>query len=154
GSRRRSQSWRLTTVLRGAEDLVASLALLVMVLLPLSEIIARRFFGRGIAGSGPIVQHLTLCVGFLGAAIAAREGKLLAVAAGTFITGGWRRGVDMLAAAYGACAATVLAFGGWQMAMIERETGTEIGAGIHAWVTQLVLPIAFALIALRLVWRV
>jgi C4-dicarboxylate transporter, DctM subunit len=136
------------------EDLVASCALLVMVLLPLSEIIARRFFGRGIPGSGPIVQHLTLWVGFLGAAIAAREGKLLALATGTFITGGWRRAADIVAAAYGACAAIVLAFGAWQMAMIEREAGTEIGAGIHAWVTQLVLPVSFALIALRLVWRV
>jgi tripartite ATP-independent transporter DctM subunit len=136
------------------EDLVASSALLVMVILPLSEILARRFFGRGIPGSGPIVQHLTLWVGFLGAAIAAREGKLLALATGTFITGAWRRAADILAAAYGACAAVVLAYGGWQMAMIERETGTEIGAGIHAWVTQLVLPVSFVLIALRLVWRV
>jgi len=125
-----------------------------MVLLPLSEILTRRFLGRGIAGSGPIVQHLTLWVGFLGAAIAAREGKLLALATGTFITGRWRRAADILAAAYGACAATVLAFGGWQMAMLEREAGTEIGAGIQAWVTQLVLPVAFALIAVRLVWRV
>jgi C4-dicarboxylate transporter, DctM subunit len=125
-----------------------------MVVLPLSEILTRRFLGRGIAGSGPIVQHLTLWVGFLGAAIAAREGKLLALATGTFITGRWRRAADVLAAAYGACAATVLAFGGWQMAMLEREAGTEIGAGIHAWVTQLVLPVAFALIAVRLVWRV
>ena len=137
------------------EDLVASSALLVMVLLPLSEIVARRFFGRGIPGSGPIVQHLTLWVGFLGAAIAAREGKLLALATGTFIPQGkWRRAADILAAAYGACASVVLAFGGWQMAMIERDTGTEIGAGIHAWVTQLVLPVSFALIAARLVWRV
>ena len=125
-----------------------------MVVLPLSEILTRRFLGRGIAGSGPIVQHLTLWVGFLGAAIAAREGKLLALATGTFITGRWRRAADVLAAAYGACAATVLAFGGWQMAMLEREAGTEIGAGIQAWVTQLVLPVAFALIAVRLVWRV
>jgi tripartite ATP-independent transporter DctM subunit len=143
------------TVLRAAEDLIGSSALLVMVLLPLSEIVARRVFGRGIAGSGPIVQHLTLWVGFLGAAIAARDGKLLALATGTFIPPGvWRRAADILAAAYGACAAIVLAYGGWQMAMIEREAGTEIGAGIHAWVTQLVLPIAFALIAARVVWKV
>jgi len=137
------------------EDLVASSALLVMVLLPLGEIVARRFFGRGIPGSGPIVQHLTLWVGFLGAAIAAREGKLLALATGTFIPKGvWRRTADILAAAYGACAAIVLAWGGWQMAMIERDTGTVIGADIKAWVAQLVLPVAFVLIALRLVWRV
>ena len=146
--------WRPARVLARVEDAIGSLALLVMVVLPLAEIVSRRAFSRGIPGSGPIVQHLTLWVGFLGAAIAAREGKLLALATGTFIPkGAWRRAADIFAAAFGACAATILAFGGWQMAMIEREAGTNIGADIQAWVAQLVLPIAFALIAVRLVWR-
>jgi tripartite ATP-independent transporter DctM subunit len=136
------------------EDLIGSLALLVMALLPLAEIVARRFFGRGIPASGPIVQHLTLWVGFLGAAIAAREGKLLALATGTFIPKGpWRRAADILAAAFGACSAVVLAWGGWQMAAVEREAGTNIGAGIPTWIAQIVLPISFAIIAVRLVWR-
>jgi tripartite ATP-independent transporter DctM subunit len=144
----------VTRFLALAEDGFASLALLVMVVLPLLEIIVRRLFGVGVPGSGPIVQHLTLWVGFLGAAIAAREGKLLALATGTFIPQGrWRRAADVLAAAFGACSAVVLAWGGWQMAAIEREAGTTIGAGIQTWVTQLVLPASFAAIALRLVWR-
>lgn len=145
---------RSTTVAVRAEDTIASLALAVMVVLPLAEIVSRRVFSRGIPGSGPIVQHLTLWVGFLGAALAARDGKLLALATGTFIpAGAWRRAADLLAAAFGACSAAVLAWGGWQMAMIEREAGTNIGAGIQAWVAQMVLPIAFALIAVRIVWR-
>jgi len=141
-------------VLAILEDAIASLALFVMVVLPLAEIVSRRAFSRGIPGSGPIVQHLTLWVGFLGAAIAARDGKLLALATGTFIPPGlWRRAADIFAAAFGACAAVMLAWGGWQMVMIEREAGTNIGADIQAWVAQLVLPIAFALIAARVVWR-
>ncbi len=135
------------------EDALASCALLVMVVLPLAEILVRRVFGRGIPASLPIVQHLTLWVGFLGAAIAAREGKLLALATGTFIpAGAWRRAADIIAAAFGACSATVLAWGGWQMAALEREAGTSIGAGIPTWIAQIVLPVAFVLIAARLVW--
>src|SRR5947209_12019780 len=119
-----------------------------MMLLPLIEILVRRAFGVGVPGSGPIVQHLTLWVGFLGAAIAARDGKLLALATGSFIPPGvWRRTADIFAAGFGACAAVILASGGWQMAMIERDAGTNIGADIQAWVAQLVLPISFALIA-------
>ena len=132
-------------VLVRLEDAIGSLALLVMVVLPLAEIVSRRAFSRGIPGSGPIVQHLTLWVGFLGAALAARDGKLLALATGTFIPAGvWRRAADIFAAAFGACAAVILAVGGWQMTMIEREAGTNIGAGIQAWVAQLVLPIGRA----------
>ena len=141
-------------ILALGEDLIAAFALLVMVVLPLAEIVSRRAFGRGIPASGPIVQHLTLWVGFLGAAIAAREGKLLALATGTFIPAGvWRRAADILAAAFGACSAIVLAWGGWQMASIEREAGTNIGAGIPTWIAQIVLPIAFAIIAARIVWN-
>ena len=137
------------------EDSVASLALLVMVILPLLEVVWRKAFSRGIPASGPIVQHLTLWVGFLGAALAARDGKLLALATGTFIPPGlWRRAADVLASAFGACAALILAWGGYQMVMSEREAGANIGAGIQTWVTELVLPIAFALIAARIVWRV
>ena len=137
------------------EDAIASFALAVMVFLPLGEIVFRRAFGRGIPASGPIVQHLTLWVGFLGAAIAARDGKLLALATGTFIRPGvWRRAADVLAAAFGAMAATVLAWGGWQMTSIEREGGANIGAGIPTWIAQIVLPVGFAIIALRVVWRV
>src|SRR5262249_27604993 len=145
---------KVKRVLVRLEDAIGSLALLVMVVLPLAEIVSRRAFSRGIPGSGPIVQHLTLWVGCRGAAIAARDGKLLALATSTFIPAGvWRRAADVFAAAFGACAAVILAVGGWQMTMIEREAGTSIGAGIPAWVAQLVLPITFALIAVRVVWR-
>ena len=137
------------------EDSVASLALLVMVILPLLEIVWRRAFSTGIPASGPIAQHLTRWVGFLGAAIAARDGKLLALATGTFIPQGlWRRAADVLASAFGACSALLLAWGGYQLVMSERENGANIGAGIQTWVTQLVLPIAFTLIAARIVWKV
>src|SRR5436190_1919484 len=65
---------RLATVFARAEDAFGSLALAVMVFLPLGEIVFRKAFGRGIPASGPIVSHLTLWVGFLGAAIAAHGG--------------------------------------------------------------------------------
>lgn len=137
-----------------AEDAVSALALAAMALLPLLEIVVRRAFGMGVPGSGPIVQHLVLWVGFLGAAIAAREGKLLALASATFIPQGrWRRLADVFSATVGSAVAGVLALGALELVRNERLAGTIIGAGIPTWVAQLALPVAFALIAVRLVWR-
>jgi tripartite ATP-independent transporter DctM subunit len=142
------------TALARVENLVSSLALLAMVVLPILEIGVRRVFGVGVPGSGPIVQHLTLWVGFLGAAIAARDGKLLALATGTFIRNDRvRRVAAVAAAAVAACVALVLAWGGAQMVAAEREAQTTIGAGIPTWLAQSVLPIAFAIVAIRLVRR-
>ena len=136
------------------EDGIASLALAAMVVLPLAEIVFRRVAGQGIPGSGPFVQHLTLWIGFLGAAIAAREGKLLALATGSFIPQGRVRDwATAFASAVAACMATVLAWGGVQLAMSEREAGSIIAAGVPVWVGQLALPVGFALIALRLAWK-
>ncbi len=123
-------------------------------LLPLAEAASRAVLGLGIPGSGPFTQHLTLWVGFLGAALAAREGKLLAFATGEFLGAGRVKAVARIVS--GGVAAAVLALlfrASVELVAIEYSAGTEIAVGVPVWVAQLALPAAFALIALRLVWR-
>ena len=137
-----------------SEDLIASLALAAMVVLPLVEIAVRPFIAGGIPGSIPFVEHLTLWVGFLGATLAAREGKLIALATSTFMPEGrWRQVPGVFAAMVGAAVCAILARSAIEVVAIEREIGAEIALGVMTWVVQLVLPFAFGLIALRLVWR-
>jgi tripartite ATP-independent transporter DctM subunit len=125
-----------------------------MVALPLAEIVARAAFRTGVPGSGAFVQHLTLWVGFLGAALAAREGRLLELATGAFIPAGRPRRIAAVVSAFVAAAvSTLLARASWDMAIIEREAGSVLALGVRVWVAQLVLPVAFALVALRIVWR-
>jgi tripartite ATP-independent transporter DctM subunit len=137
-----------------AEGLVASLALGGIMVLPLAEIFARKFLGGGIPGSGPIAQNLTLWVGLFGAAIAAREGKLLTLATGEFLPKG-RLGdiAHIVSATIGAAVSTMFTLGGIALVQSDREAGDEIAIGIPTWIADLALPIGFALIALRLVWR-
>ena len=145
---------RLLHVLRRFEDALAAIALGVMVVLPLAEIVLRRLAGTGIPGSIPFVQHLVLWVGFLGAALAAREGTMLALATGTFLPAGRPRQLaDTFAATVAAAVSAMLCVGAFQLVMSEREAGTVIAAGVTTWMAQTVLPLAFALIALRAVWR-
>jgi C4-dicarboxylate transporter, DctM subunit len=144
----------VSRIVSAIEDGIAALALAAMVVLPIAEIIVRRLFGVGIPGSGPFVQHLTLWIGFLGAAIAAREGKLLSLATGTFIPEGRPRQIaSAFASAVAAGISTILAWGAIQLVMSEREVGSIIAAGVPTWVGQLALPIGFTLIALRLAWK-
>ncbi len=125
-----------------------------MLLLPLGESFVRTFFQRGLPGSGPFVQHLTLWVAFLGAALAAREGKLLALATGEFLGDRpWARAARVFAAAVAATVCVLLARASWQLVAVDRAAGTPLALGVPVWVAQLVLPISFAAIALRLVWR-
>ena len=141
-------------VLRLSEELVANLALAAMVLLPLAEIVLRPLLTGGIPGSISFVQHLTLWVGFLGAALAAREGKLIALATATFLPEGrTRQGTEIFAALVGATVSTILATGAFDLMLLDKEDGTIIAAGVPVWIAQLALPVSFVAIALRLVWR-
>lgn len=140
-------------MLRRGEETVPVVALAAMVLLPLAEA-ALRPFQTGVPGAATFVQHLTLWVGFLGAALAAREGKLLALATGELLPAGTvRRWSGIVAAAIGALASAMLCRAGVDLVLIERQAETHLALGIPTWVAQAVMPAAFGLIALRLVWK-
>ena len=136
------------------ESSVASTALLVMAFLPIAEAGLRLVLGVGIPGSFPIVQNLTLWVTFLGAALAAREGKLLAMATGEFLPkGAWQTSARIFAGAVGAGVSILLCRASVDLIVIERQAGTVLIEGLPVWVAQLAMPIGFGLIALRLVWH-
>jgi len=136
------------------EDSVATLAAIGIMVLPLGEIVLRRFFSTGIPGAAPFTTHLTLILGLVGAAIAAREGKLLALATGTMVPEGRPRHVAGIVAAFvGALVTTILALGGVRLLQVHYEVAKEIAIGVPTWAADLAFPIAFGLIALRLVWK-
>ena len=145
---------RVLAAIHSVENLIAGAALALMVLLPLTEIALRPLLAGGVPGSIPFVQHLTLWVGFLGAALAAREGKLIALATATFVTKGRAQQVaELVSATFGAAVCAILARGAVDVVAVERDIGAEIALGVPVWTMQLVLPVTFAVIALRLVWR-
>ncbi len=144
----------LSGVLRLTENTIASVALLAMAFLPVAEAFLRSIFGVGLPGSFPFVQHLTLWVTFLGAALAAREGKLLALATGEFLPeGAWRESARIFAATVASAASILLCRASLDLVAIERQSGTEVALGLPVWVAQLAMPIGFGLIAIRLVRR-
>lgn len=131
---------------------LAAACLAVMAVLPVAEILARTLLGRGIPGSGPLVQHLTLWVAFLGAALAAREGRLIALSTGNFLPARVRAPARAFAFGVGTLVSLLLARGGWDLLAVERMAETRMALGIPVWMVQAVLPVAFVAIALRLVW--
>ncbi len=136
------------------ENRIASLALGGIMILPLAEIFSRRFFGAAIPGSGAFAATLTLWLGMLGAAIAARDGKLLTLATGEFLPKGPIGAIaHIIAGTIGALIATIFALGGSALVHSDRLAGDHVAAGLPTWVADLALPIGFGLIALRLVWR-
>ena len=118
---------RAVGVIHTTEELLASVSLALMMFLPLAEIVIRPFFAGGIPGSIPFVEHLTLWVGFIGACIAVRSGKLIALATATFIPEGiFRTGARTFSATVGAMVSSLLAWAALDVVAIEMEFGLSL----------------------------
>jgi len=144
----------MTRVLARAETSLATVVACALAALPLAEIAVRTIFATGIPGAGPFTKHLTMWVAMLGAAIAAREGKLLALATGEFLPKGRVRNVARVISGFVAAGiAGVFTIGALEYVIMSHGAGRELAAGVPEWVTEVVLPVAFALIAARLAWR-
>lgn len=125
-----------------------------MLCLLLIETIVRPWSGFAIPGSLEIVRQLTLWLALLGAALAARDGRLLALTTGAMLPEGPARRLSQAVAAAVAVAVTAALFRG-AVALVQGEFayGTRAG-GVPVWLVQMVMPIGFLLIAVRLIRRV
>ncbi len=141
------------TAARAIEDSAVFLALLLIVILPLAEIVLRKLLGIGISGSSALVQHLTLVISMLGAALAARDSRLLTLATTTFLKGRVRKAAAIISGAVGGGTTAFLSLAGFQFVATERVGGRILAYSIPLWIVQLVLPLGFALIAARLIWH-
>jgi tripartite ATP-independent transporter DctM subunit len=124
-----------------------------MMVLPLIVVPLRAIHVQ-IKGQGSIVQHLTLLAGMIGGAIAAREGRLLSLSSvELLVRGAWRTVARSFAGAVAATVTAMLCLASLRFVLSERAGGATLAYGVPTWVVQLALPVGFALITLRILWR-
>jgi C4-dicarboxylate transporter DctM subunit len=141
------------TALLAAENLFLAGALALLALLPITEILLRAAFQVGISGAASLTQHVALIAGMLGAAVAAREGRLLSLSTlESQLAGRSALVARFFSRAVAASAAALLCLAGLDLVFAERAGGNVIAAGIPVWTGQAILPVGFALIAWRLAW--
>jgi C4-dicarboxylate transporter DctM subunit len=152
-----SRASAFTGILRiavGGENAILAIALGSMALIPITESALRTTFGIIIPGANSIVQHLTLVVGMLGAAVAAREERLLSLSTGvTLLPIRFRSAAQVFTCSIAGAVTTLLAVASYQFVQFEREGGNILVGSIPIWVAQLILPIGFGLVAMRLFWH-
>jgi tripartite ATP-independent transporter DctM subunit len=146
------EGWRRW--LRDVENLLVSLSLAALVLLPLGEIVLRKLLQTGISGASGFQQHLTLLIGLLGGAMAARDRRLLALSTLlNVLKGRWQVLARVFSSAFAAGISVFLCVAAAQLVQAEKAAGKILAYGIPVWTIQLVMPLGFGVIALRVVWR-
>ena len=140
-----------SVILQRAENYVSVAVLILMSLLPVVEVVSREWLGGGVPGSIPIVQHMTMWIAFLGAALAARSDRLLALSTASFLSERWREPVKIGTAILAVAITVLLGVASVQLVQVDRSYGDIAAWGLPIWLFTVVMPISFGLISVRLI---
>jgi C4-dicarboxylate transporter, DctM subunit len=133
------------------ENLLISIVLAVLVFLPLQGIVLR---GTSIVlpASSAMQSYLTLFICMIGGAIAAREGRLLALSTVTTLLKTRIKEIARFSSGSFAAAVTaVLGYAGFTFVLHTRESGDILAYGVPRWIVQSAIPLGFVIISWRLV---
>lgn len=138
---------------RSGENLLITLCLAAMVLLPLLDMVLRST-PFVLLGSSAIQCHLTLFVCMIGGAIAAREARLLSLSTVTaFLRNKAKAAALLFSNSVAAAFTAVLFLASLRFVMQQQESGNILAYGVPIWWAQAILPLGFAVISLRLIWH-
>lgn len=141
-------------VWRRWEEGLLAVALAALIVLPLLEMALRAGFQSGVPGSSTLVQHLTLVISMAGSLLATRDNRLISFSTlPTLLRGPWVGRVRAVSQTAAVVVATALAIAAAQFVAVEREAGRTFLFDVPLWIVELVLPLGFGAIALRLAYH-
>ena len=114
------------------------------------QIVLRNLFDSGLMWGDDFIQVIVLWIGFVGATYASRRGKHINIDVITrFLPGKYARLFYRLVylTTVGLC--TTAAWFSWQFVQLEMEDNVMAFLQVPVWLTELIIPVSFFLIALR-----
>jgi TRAP-type C4-dicarboxylate transport system permease small subunit len=133
------------------EDALISVMLCSMIALVLVQIGLRNFYSSGITGGGEMVRHLVLWVAFLGAGIAAREGKNIRIdVAQRFFPAGGRDITELVTSLFTTAICGIMFYAAIQFVRSDYSIGTRIAFfNIPVWIFEVIIPVGYCAVMLR-----
>ncbi|UCF91479.1 MAG: TRAP transporter small permease [Desulfobacterales bacterium] len=145
---------RVDAIISRVEQLLIVVCLSLMILVAFAQIVLRNFFATGFSWGDSLIRYLVVWVGFIGAAVATKEGKHISIDVfSRWVTGRGRIAIQFVAQLFSALICGLLTYAALKFVRNEAEMGSLIFLGIPAWIPQLVIPVTFGLITLRFCLR-
>jgi C4-dicarboxylate transporter DctQ subunit len=136
----RIEGWAVTALVSG------------MVILAVAQVALRNCISSSIPAADTLLRHAVLWVGFLGAALAAHEGRHIRIDIGIRVLPvRFRPWLEALFDLVSAVICLLLAKAAWTFLLLDLEGGATVALGIPSWILQVILPLAFVFLALHFV---
>ena len=128
--------------------LISLLAL--MVLLSFGQVVLRNVFNFGLLWADTFLRQLVLWVGFLGASLAVRGRRHIAIDfLPNFLPEGWLKPLRVVVDFSAGVISLFLLIAAWNFIQFEKESGSILFLNLPVWIFQTILPFSFGVIAIR-----
>lgn len=139
---------------RFLENLLLVAFLFGLVGLASTQIVLRNAFSLGISWADGVVRLAVLWLALLGAVAASRDGRNISInLAGRWLPERLTGPVNAVVDLFTAAVAGAFAWYSWTFVADSRAYGDLLLDGAPAWIFQVIIPVAFALIAYRYLLR-
>ena len=145
---------RVDAIIDRVEQTLVSIFLSVMILIAFLQIVLRNLFATGLTWGDPLVRNLVLWVGFIGAAIATREGRHISIdVVSHWVPSRGKIVLEVIIHVSSFIICGLLTFAAVKFVRNEALMGSVTFQGISSWIPELILPITFGLMTLRYAFR-
>lgn len=141
--------------LHRVEDLLLALVFAALLFLAVGQIAQRNVTGGGAVWTDELLRDLVLWLSLLGAMAASRTTRHIGIDFVThFLPERLTRAVQALTMFCTAGISAAIGYYAWVFVRDERAFGgTALGGAIPSWIVQMILPVGFAVIAIRYLYH-
>ena len=141
---------RIISFINKLEDGFLVLMLTVMVGLAVAQIVYRNVFDAGIVWADPLLRVMVLWVALAGAVIATRTDNHIRIDYFTrYFSNRVCRCIQRFVYAFSIVVCALISWHAARFVLMEYEYHTIAFHGVPSWVTAVIIPVGFALMALR-----
>ena len=140
----------LLRLTRTLEDSFLAILLSTMIILAVTQIVLRNFFDSGLIWADPLLRLLVLWVGLVGAMVATREDHHISIDVITrSLPPRVQLAVRVFVDIFTGMVSAIIAYHAARMVQMDMEAEIIAFAEVPAWWCELIIPVAFGVIALR-----
>ena len=141
---------RILVFLRRIEDLILAVLLSTMIGMAAFQILFRNLFDAGIVWGDVLVRILVLWLGLGGALVATRKDKHIRIdIINRYLPESIKPIVETAVKLFSAAVCALVAYSSLQFVLAELTLGEMAFGKVPVWVCEAIIPISFAVIALR-----
>ena len=145
---------RLDEKISRVEQVFVTILLTMMILTAFFQIVLRNFFDTGVSWGDSLVRYLVVWVGFIGAAIATKEGKHINIdVVSRWLTGPESNYIRLVSHFFSAGICGLLTLAAIKFVIFEAQMGSTAFLKLPVWVPEIIIPVTFGLMTLRFAVR-